>query len=154
MSTADQDRASLGELVSRATGDLSTLFRAEFALAKAEVKQSAVRGLAGVTALVVGGVLALFSLPVFSFAVAYWLHAWWKVPLAIAFLITGGLMLLFAVVCAWLAKRLIQKMQAPERTIASAKESAAVLSNIKPHPRAASDGEPVDGRSATARVEQ
>lgn len=144
MSTAaDQGKSSLGELVSQATADMSTLFRAEVALAKTEVKRSAVRGIAGVGAIAVAGVLALFSLPVFSFAIAYWLHAWWNVPLAIAFLITGGLMLLFAVICGLIAKSLLKKLEPPKKAIASAKESASVLSAAKPHPRATTDGEPV-----------
>lgn len=148
MSTAaDQGKPSLGELVSQATADMSTLFRAEVALAKAEVKHSAVRGIAGVGALAVAGVLALFSLPVFSFAVAYWLHAWWNVPLAIAFLITGGLMLVFAVVCGLIARSLLKKLEPPKQAIASAKESASVLSSAKPHPRPTA-GEKTVGSSA------
>lgn len=144
MSTAaDQGKPSLGELVSQATADMSTLFRAEVALAKAEVKHSAVRGIAGVGAIVVAGVLALFSLPVFSFALAYWLYAWWNIPLAIAFLITGGLMLLFAVICGLIARTLLKKLEPPKKAIASAKESAAVLSSAKPHPRPTAGKEPV-----------
>lgn len=135
MSTAANGKPSLGELVSQATEEMSTLFRSEVALAKADVKTSAIRGAVSVAFFVVAGVLALFSLPVFSFAVAYWLHAWWNVPLAIAFLITGGLMLLFAVVCGWLAARLMKKLEPPKKAIASAKDSAAVLSAVKPHPR-------------------
>lgn len=135
MSTAANGKPSLGELVSQATEEMSTLFRSEVALAKADVKTSAVRGAVSMAFFAVAGVLALFSLPVFSFALAYWLYAWWNIPLAIAFLITGGVMLVFAALCGWLAARLMKKLEAPKNSIASAKDSAAVLSTVKPHPR-------------------
>lgn len=137
MSTAANGKPSLGELVSQATEEMSTLVRAEVALAKADMKSSAVRGAVSMTFFAVAGVVALFSLPVFSFALAYWLYAWWNVPLAIAFLITGGIMLVFAAICGWLAARLMKKLEAPKKSMASAKDSAAVLSTVKPHPRRA-----------------
>ncbi|MBU7597271.1 phage holin family protein [Streptomyces sp. P38-E01] len=143
MSTAANGKPSLGDLVSRASEEMSNLFRAEVALAKSEVKSSAIRGAVSIAFFAVAGVLALFSLPVFSFALAYWLYAWWSIPLAIAFLITGGLMLLFAVVCGWLAARLMKKLEPPKKAIASAKDSAAVLANAKPHPRRSTEPEAV-----------
>ncbi|MDK1476349.1 phage holin family protein [Streptomyces sp. 549] len=142
MSTPDEGR-SIGQLVASATAEMSALVHEEIALAKAELKTSVSKGVAGVGAIAVAGVLALFSLPVFSFALAYWLHAWWKVPLAIAFLITGALMLLVAVVCGLAARSLLKKVQAPTRSISSAKESAAVLAKAKPHPRPATDVRPI-----------
>lgn len=138
MSTADEGR-SIGQLVASATTEVSALVHEEIALAKAELKTSVGKGAAGVGAIVVAGVLALFSLPVFSFALAYWLHAWWKIPLAVAFAVVGVLMLLFAAVCGLVARALLKKVQAPKRTMASAKESAAVLAKAKPHPRPATD---------------
>ncbi|MBW1603804.1 phage holin family protein [Streptomyces sp. JJ66] len=132
-----RDGRSLGQLVASASSDLSALVHEEIALAKTEMKASVTRGIAGTGAIVVAGVLALFSLPVFSFALAYWLHAWWKIPLAVALAIVGGLMLLFAVVCGLIARSLLRKIQPPQETIASTKKTAAVLSNAKPHPRPA-----------------
>jgi uncharacterized membrane protein YcjF (UPF0283 family) len=137
MSAADDGR-SLGQLVASATAEMSALVHDEIALAKADMKESASRGLIGSGALLVGGVLALFSLPVFSFALAYWLHAWWKIPLAVAFTITGVIMLVFAAVCGLIARSLLRKVQAPKQSITSAKESAGVLRNVKPHPRGTS----------------
>ncbi|WP_431783895.1 phage holin family protein [Streptomyces chumphonensis] len=144
MSDAQEGR-SLGQLVASATSELSALVHEEIALAKTEMRQSVSRGVAGSGAIVVAGVLALFSLPVFSFALAYWLEAWWKIPLAVALAIVGALMLVFAVVCGLMAKSLLKKIQAPKRSIASAKESAAVLSNAKPHPRPGAGERPAPG---------
>ncbi|MBW1597986.1 phage holin family protein [Streptomyces sp. JJ38] len=132
-----QDERSLGELVASAATELSALVHEEIALAKTEMRQSVSRGVAGSGAILVAGVLALFSLPVFSFALAYWLEAWWKIPLAVAMAIVGGLMLLFAVLCGLAAKSLLKKIQAPKRSMASARESASVLTKAKPHPRPA-----------------
>ncbi|MCX2970526.1 MULTISPECIES: phage holin family protein [Streptomyces] len=145
-----QDGRSLGQLVASATSDLSALVHEEIALAKTEMKESVARGVAGTGAIVVAGVLALFSLPVFSFALAYWLEAWWKVPMAVALAIVGGLMLLFALVCGLAARALLKKIQSPKQSIASAKKTAGVLSNAKPHPRPAADRRAV----GTGRNEQ
>ncbi|MEE1930265.1 phage holin family protein [Streptomyces sp. TRM 70351] len=146
-----RDGRSLGQLVASATAEMSALVHEEIALAKTEMKDSVNRGIAGSGAIIVAGVLALFSLPVFSFALAYWLHAWWKIPLALALTVVGVIMLVFALVCGLVAKSLLQKIQAPRRSIASAKETAGLLTHAKPHPRAASDGRATGGRAVDFR---
>jgi hypothetical protein len=65
------DRASLGELFSSVTEDLSTLVRQEVALAKAEVSQSASRAGKGAGLLAGAGVSGHFVLLFLSIA------AWW-----------------------------------------------------------------------------
>ncbi|MDB1086516.1 phage holin family protein [Streptomyces sp. ACA25] len=134
MSAADEGR-KLGELVASATSELSALVHDEIALAKAELKQDAQRAGIGAAAGIVALALLLLSLPVFSFALAYWLHNWWNVPLAIAFLIVGGLFVVLAGVLGLAAKVVVGKISKPQRSIDSAKDSMAVLSHVKPHPR-------------------
>lgn len=80
---------SLGQLVAEATTELSGLVHDEIALAKAEIRQDVKRGAIGGGAIAVAGILALFSLPVFSFAAAYGIHNW-GLGLAWSFLIVGG----------------------------------------------------------------
>ncbi|PJE96402.1 transporter [Streptomyces carminius] len=133
MSAADDGR-SIGQLVAAATTELSALVHEEIALAKAELRQDVKRGAIGSGAAVAAGVLLLFSLPVFSFAAAYGIHNL-GLGLAWSFTIVGGVYVLLAAVLLLLAKSKLSKVKPPQRSISSAKESAAVLSNVKPHPR-------------------
>ncbi|WP_330174425.1 phage holin family protein [Streptomyces sp. NBC_01498] len=125
---------SLGQLVSVATAEMSALVHDEIALAKAELRQDVKRGVTGSAAIGVAGVFALFALPVLSFAAAYGIHNW-GLGLAWSFLIVGGAFLLIAGLLALLAMRKFKKVKPPEKSIASAKQSAAVLQTVKPHPR-------------------
>ncbi|MQS08559.1 phage holin family protein [Streptomyces alkaliphilus] len=134
MSAADEGR-SIGRLVSDATGELSGLMRDEMELAKARLKHDVQQAGAGGGALAAGGVVAIFSLPPFAMALGYWLHAWWNVPIAIAFLITAGVFLLVAGILALVGRALLRRNSPKQDLTASIKESAAVLSHAKPHPR-------------------
>jgi hypothetical protein len=133
VATVSVDR-SLGQLVSAATAELSELVHDEIALAKAELRQDAKRGAMGGAAIGVAGVFALFSLPVFSFAAAYGIHNT-GLGLAWSFLIVGGAFVVLALLLAGLAVQKFKKIKPPQKTIASSKEMAAVLQNVKPHPR-------------------
>ncbi|MCK7624155.1 phage holin family protein [Streptomyces sp. RS10V-4] len=135
MSAADDgaDR-SLGQLVATATAEMSALVHDEIALAKAELRQDAKRAGVGSAAFVVAGALALFALPVLSFAAAYGIHNL-GLGLAWSFLIVGGAFLVIAALFVLVAMAKVKKIKKPEKSIASAKETAAVLQNAKPHPR-------------------
>ncbi|MFF8914982.1 phage holin family protein [Streptomyces sp. NPDC015032] len=127
---------SLGQLVAAATAEMSALVHDEIALAKAEVRQDVKRGVTGSVAFIIAGVLFLFAIPVLSFGAAYWIHtsglglAWCFGIVGLAFIVLGALLALFAV-----AK--FKKVKPPEKSIASAKQTAAVLQGVKPHPRPA-----------------
>lgn len=138
MSAADDGR-SLGQLVAAATTELSALMHDEIALAKAEMKQDVKRGAIGSGALTVAGVLVLFSLPVLSFAAAYGIHNL-GLGLAWSFLIVGGAFIVLAGLLGLVAKVVLKRIEPPKKSMASAKETAAVLSNVKPHPRALQNG--------------
>ncbi|MEU9009587.1 phage holin family protein [Streptomyces sp. NPDC048479] len=127
---------SLGQLVASATAEMSALVHDEIALAKAELRQDVRRGAIGGAAISVAGVFALFSLPVLSFAAAYGIHNL-GLGLAWSFLIVGGAFLVLAALAALLAVTKFKKVKPPEKSIASAKQTAAVLQSVKPHPRAA-----------------
>ncbi|NGO72490.1 phage holin family protein [Streptomyces boncukensis] len=141
MSAADEGQ-SIGQLVASATAEMSALVHDEIALAKAELRQDVKRGLLGSGAAIAAGVLLLFSLPVLSFAAAYGIHNL-GLGLAWSFLIVGGAYVLLAVaLVGWAALKFkkIKKSEGAQKSIASAKESAAVLSKVKPHPRELEDG--------------
>ncbi|GAA2677048.1 phage holin family protein [Streptomyces lunalinharesii] len=143
MSAADDgaDR-SLGQLVATATAEMSALVHDEIALAKAELRQDAKRAGIGSAAFIVAGVLALFALPVLSFAAAYGIHNL-GLGLAWSFLIVGGAFLVIAALLILIALAKIKKIKKPEKSIASAKETAAVLQKARPHPRPADSDHPV-----------
>lgn len=139
MSAPDGADRSLGQLVASATAEMSALVHDEIALAKAQlakdVKRGAVSGAAGIAAAVV----LIFSLPMLSFALAYGIHAWSGWHLSVCFLlsfaanvIVAGLLGLIALIFLKKAK----KGQGPQKAVASAKQTAGVLQNAKPHPRA------------------
>jgi protein-S-isoprenylcysteine O-methyltransferase Ste14 len=141
MSSADdgrglggQDGRSLGQLVASATAELSGLVHDEIALAKAEIRQDVKRGIVGGGVAAAAGVLLLFSLPVLSFAAAYGIHNL-GLGLAWSFLIVGGGFIVVALLLLLLAVRKFKRIKPPEKSLASAKETAAVLSRTKPHPR-------------------
>ncbi|MFJ9027539.1 phage holin family protein [Streptomyces sp. NPDC102274] len=125
---------SIGQLVASASAEVSALVHDEIALAKAEIRQDVKRGVTGGAAIAIAAVFALFSLPVLSFAAAYGIHNL-GLGLAWSFLIVGGAFLILAALLAGLAVLKFKKVKPPEKSIASAKETAAVLQNVKPHPR-------------------
>ncbi|MFI9307963.1 phage holin family protein [Streptomyces triculaminicus] len=152
MSAADDGaNRSLGQLVAAATTELSALVHDEIALAKAELRQDARRLGIGGGAITAAGVLALFSLPVLSFAAAYGIHNL-GLGLAWSFLITGGAYLLLAALLGLMAVAKFKKIKKPEKSIASAKETAAVLGTVKPHPRPLTDTSPADASVTRSSV--
>ncbi|MDG4856753.1 phage holin family protein [Streptomyces sp. T-3] len=140
MSAADGSDRSLGQLFASATAEMSALVHDEIALAKAQLRQDVKRAGIGSGAFIAAIAVLIFSLPMLSFALAYGIHTWsggWN--LAWCFLLSfaanvllAGLLGLLGVVFAKKAKN----GKGPQKVAASAKETAAVLGNVKPHPRA------------------
>ncbi len=146
------DERSLGQLFATATAEMSALVHEEIALAKAELRQDVKRAGIGGGAGGAGAVLALFALPVLSFAAAYGIHNL-GLGLAWSFLIVGGAFLVLAALLVLVAVAKFKKVKPPERSIASAKESAAVLQGVRPHPRNLRYAEPhEDTRPGAART--
>jgi hypothetical protein len=144
MSAVEQDGGrGLGELVAAATADLSALMHDEIALAKAEIRQDVKRAGAGGGAMTAAGVMALFSLPVLSFAAAYGIHNL-GLGLAWSFLIVGGAYLLLAALLGAFGIAKFKKVKPPQKSIASAKQTASVLQSVKPRPRSAASPRPTD----------
>ncbi|MET9854704.1 phage holin family protein [Streptomyces sp. NPDC006450] len=142
MSAVDQGapgaERTLGQLVASATAEMSALVHDEIALAKVEIKQDVKRAGIGSGAAIVAGVLLLFSLPVLSFAAAYGIHNL-GLGLAWSFLIVGVVFWLLAGVIGLIAMAKFKKIKPPVKTIASVKETAALVGTVKPHARSVSD---------------
>lgn len=118
---------SIGELVRDVTAQVSTLVRAEVELARAEVTSEVKKGLAGSVFFIVALVIGLFSLFFLFFTVAELLAIW--LNRAAAFAIVFGIMLLAAGFFGLLGYRRVRRIRKPERTIASLRESAHMLTS-------------------------
>jgi hypothetical protein len=118
--TTRPGEGSIGDLVSNATSQMSSLFRAELELAKTELAGEAKKGAIGGGLFGVAGVIALYSSFFFFFFVAALLSLWLE-PWA-AFLIVFLVMVLLAAVLALFGWRKVKKMGAPKRTIESVTE--------------------------------
>ncbi|MFF0541723.1 phage holin family protein [Nocardia thailandica] len=117
--------ASIGTLVRDATEQMSTLVRAEVALAKAEVTAEVRKGLTGSVFFVLALTVLLFSSFFFFFFLAelldVWLYRW------AAFLIVFLLMVLVTALFGFLGYLKVRKLKAPEKTIESLNKAKEVL---------------------------
>ncbi|MFC8385813.1 phage holin family protein [Nocardia sp. NPDC055165] len=136
--------ASIGSLVRDATEQMSTLVRAEVALAKAEVTGEIKKGLTGSVFFILALTVLLFSSFFFFFFLAELLDMWlWRWA---AFLIVFLLMVLTTVLLALLGWLKVRKVRAPEKTIGSLKQAAEVLPAAFTH-RDAADAHAAIGSS-------
>lgn len=110
-------KGSIGHLVSDATAQMSSLFRAELELAKTELAGEAKKGAIGGGLFGVAGVIALYSSFFFFFFIAALLSIW-LAPWA-SFLIVFLVMIVVAGVLALFGWRKVKKIGAPKRTIDS-----------------------------------
>ena len=117
--------SSIGGLVKDASAQVSTLVRAEVALAKAEVTGEIKKGVQGSIFFIVALTVLLFSAFFFFFFIAelldVWLDRW------LAFLIVFLAMVLVAVILALIGFLRVRKIRAPEKTIDSLKQTKTVL---------------------------
>jgi uncharacterized membrane protein YqjE len=114
---------SVGELVRRASENVSTLVRAEIELAKAELSTTVKR--AGIGGGMIGAAVAIliFSVPFLFVVIAEGLVAL-GLPRWLSYLIVWVLFLLVAAVLALIGRAQLRKIKPPERTIKTAKETA------------------------------
>lgn len=112
---------SLGSLLSDMTSELSQLMRQEVSLAKAELKEEAVKGAKGAGMLGAAAVAGYLALMMLSFAVAWALAA--AMPTGLAFLIVGVAFLVATVVLGKQGKeRMSNVSPVPEQTVQTLKE--------------------------------
>lgn len=117
----DVENASLGDLVSEVTKDLSTLMRQELDLAKAELRQEAVKSGKAAGALGTAGLAGYLALLFLSFAL------WWGLANVMdaswAALIVAALWAVAGVILYSVGRRKLQEVRpVPERTVDTLKE--------------------------------
>jgi uncharacterized membrane protein YqjE len=119
-----EGNASLGELFSRLTADLSKLVRDEVELAKVEINQSVQSAKTAGISMGAAGLLGLMAFVLLSFAAAWGLAE--VVPAGVAFLIVGGAYGLVALALLALGRqRLKTAKPVPEQTVETLKEDVA-----------------------------
>jgi Flp pilus assembly protein TadB len=118
------EQPSVGELVRQASEHVSTLFRGEVELAKAELTDTVKRAGTGGGLLGAAGAVLLLSLPFLFVVFAEGLVALgvWR---WLAYLIVWVFFLLVALVLALVGRRQLRKVRKPERTLETVKDTAA-----------------------------
>jgi hypothetical protein len=117
---------SMGQLVSDASTHFSNLLHAEIELAKLELRSTVKNAGVGIGLFGAAAVVLVFSLTFGFLALAEGLAAagldrW------LAFLIVFLLLLLIVGACVYLGIKKMKRIKAPERTIATSKETIATL---------------------------
>jgi len=121
------DEPTIGRLVADTSRHLSSLIRAEIALAKAELKISVTAGGVGLALIAVAAFLAVLAIIMVSFAAVYFLAKIPYLDVAYGFLIVFGVYLLLALLLVFLATRRFKKVKAPARTIETTRDTVATL---------------------------
>ncbi|SEQ32304.1 Putative Holin-X, holin superfamily III [Lentzea xinjiangensis] len=127
--TADDPtaEASIGGLVRDATSHVSTLVRAEVELAKGEITAEIKKGLKGSVFFIVALTVLCFSLFFLFMTLGFALAEWFDMGYSAGFGLVFALMLLTAVLFAFLGYRKVRKLRAPEKSIAAARDTVAAL---------------------------
>lgn len=115
---------SVGELVRDASMHLSTLIRSEVELAKTEVVGTVKRAGISIALFVVAGAIVLYALTFGFIAYAEGLQSL-GLAASYAFTIVFATLVLLAAVLAFVGYRLIKRLNKPERTLTTVKDTAA-----------------------------
>jgi putative superfamily III holin-X len=117
---------SVGQLVADASANLSTLLRSEIELAKLELKSSVKNAGTGLGFFGVALVVLVFSLTFGFLALAEGLVAagLWRWA---AYLVVFGMQLAVVGLSAFLGIKKVKRVRAPERTIATSRDTVAYL---------------------------
>ena len=124
--TSEDTEPSIGQLVQEASTQFSAVLHGEIELAKLELRSSIKNGGVGVGLFVGALVLLVFSLTFGLLALAEGIAAAgiWRWA---AFLIVFGFLLLLIGLMVFIGIKKVKRVKAPERTIATSKETVAAL---------------------------
>jgi membrane protein implicated in regulation of membrane protease activity len=146
-STAGAEEPSVGTLVQSAMTDVSTLVRSEIELAKAEIGRSAKKAGISVGLFAAAGVLVAFAGIYFFVTVAEALTAL-GLPRWVSYGIVTVFLLLLAGIAALIGRRMMKKVEKPERTMETLSDLPEVLHREAPGQRHRAVPEVSNGRVA------
>ena len=127
------DESSIGALVQSAMADVSTLIRSEVELAKTEISRSAKKAGVSVALFAVAGVLLAFAGIYFFVMIAEALAL--VLPRWAAYGIVTLFLLIVAGLAALVGRRMLKKLDKPERTMESLRELPEVMHREAPGER-------------------
>lgn len=135
---SDDQQQSIGQMLSTAVNETSNLVNSQIELAKAELRQSAQKGMAagiaGIVALILASVMIVFIFLTIAFVLFIWLPLW------AAFGITTLLLLAMVAICGLIVKKKVEGIKGPEQTIESVQTTKEELvSAVKPEHHSGSD---------------
>ncbi|MGH2753138.1 MAG: phage holin family protein [Actinomycetota bacterium] len=119
---------SAGQLVKEVTEDISTLVRKEIELAKQELGQSVTAKVKGAAIFAIVGALAFFMLIFLLLALRDGFHELWAAW--IADLATVGVLVIVAIVCALVAKKMISTPIKTDLTKKNLKEDVDLVKSL------------------------
>ena len=128
------EEPSIGALVQSAMADVSTLIRSEVELAKAEIGRSAKKAGISVGLFAAAGVLAAFA-GIYLFVTIAEFITWLGLARWLSYLIVTVLLLVLAGIAALIGRRMLKKIEKPERTLESLRELPDVMHREAPGQR-------------------
>ena len=150
--TAAAGEPSVGTLVQSAMADMSTLIRSEVELAKAEIGKSAKKAGISVGLFAVAGVLLAVAAMYFFVSVAEFL-TWLGLTRRLSYqIVTAGLVVV-AVVAGLIGRRMLKRVEKPERTLETLSDLPEVLHREAPGERHRAVPEITNGRVKRAGAE-
>jgi membrane protein implicated in regulation of membrane protease activity len=150
--TAVADEPSVGTLVQSAMADMSTLVRSEIELAKAEIGRSAKKAGISVGLFGAAGVLAAFAGIYLFVTIAEALTAL-GLPRWVSYGIVTLFLLILAAILALIGRRMIRRIEKPERTLETLSDLPGVLHREAPGQRHRAVPEVSNGRVQRAGTE-
>ena len=144
-STTRAEEPSVGALVQSAMADVSTLIRSEIELAKAEVGRSAKKAGIGAGAFGAAGALLFFS-GIFLFVTIAEFLTWLGLIRWISYLLVWLLLVVLAGIAALVGRRMIKKVEKPERTLETLRDLPDVMRREAPGQRHRDVPEVTNGR--------
>ena len=123
---APADGQSIGDLVSDASKHVSTLIQGEIELAKLELRSSVKNAGTGAGMFAGAVVLLVFSLTFLFISIAEGLVAL-GVPRWLAYFLVFLVLAIVVAVLVWLGMKKVKRVKAPERTIATSRETVEYL---------------------------
>jgi membrane protein implicated in regulation of membrane protease activity len=136
---------SVGTLVQSAMADVSTLIRSEVELAKAEIGKSAKKAGIGAGAFGAAALVIAFSAFFFFIALAEFL-TWLGIERWLSYLIVWALLVLVGVAAALIGRRMLKRVEKPERTLETLSDLPDVLHREAPGERHRAVPEVSNGR--------
>ena len=150
--TAAAGEPSVGTLVQSAMADMSTLIRSEVELAKTEIGRSAKKAGISIALFAVAGVLLAFAGVYFFVSVAEFL-TWLGLTRWLSYLIVTAGLVVVAVVAGLIGRRMLKRVEKPERTLETLSDLPEVLHREAPGERHRAVPEITNGRVKRAGAE-